>query len=190
MNRLIRELRRRKVFRSTGIYIGVALAVIEAANNILPVFDAPDWTFKLVTLGMIALFPVVIAAAWHFDFTSQGILTDEEAARRAEAADPLAMRKKDFAVIAFLVVALSFSLYMNFTRKGGSEVESIPDPVSILIADFNNETGEAIFSGTLEQSLALGLEGAPFISSFSRDTARQLAEQLKPGATLDGATAQ
>ncbi|MCW8844927.1 MAG: tetratricopeptide repeat protein [Gammaproteobacteria bacterium] len=190
MKRLISELRRRKVFRSIGIYIGVALAVIEAANNILPVFDAPDWTFKFVTIGMIALFPVVIAAAWHFDFTSQGILTDEEAARQAEAADPLAMRKKDFAVIAFLVIALSFSLYMNFTRKGGPIVEAIPDPVSILIADFNNETGETIFSGTLEQSLALGLEGAPFISSFSRDTARQVAEQLKPGATLDGAAAQ
>ena len=55
------------------------------------------------------------------------------------------MRKKDFAVIAFLVIALSFSLYMNFTRKGGPIVEAIPDPVSILIADFNNETGETIF---------------------------------------------
>ena len=192
MNKLLGELRRRKVFRSVGIYIGVGLAVIEAANNILPVFDAPEWTFKFVTIGVIALFPVVIAAAWHFDFTSQGILTEEEAADRRDrdSAEARGSRKKDLAVIGFLLVALSFSLYMNFTRQGGTSVEAIPDPVSILISDFDNTTGETIFSGTLEQSLSLGLEGAPFISSFSRDTALQVAGQLKPGTTLTGAAAQ
>ncbi len=123
MNKLLGELRRRKVFRSVGIYIGVGLAVIEAANNILPVFDAPEWTFKFVTIGVIALFPVVIAAAWHFDFTSQGILTEEEAADRRDrdSAEARGSRKKDLAVIGFLLVALSFSLYMNFTRQGGTE---------------------------------------------------------------------
>ena len=192
MNKLLGELRRRKVFRSVGIYIGVGLAVIEAANNILPVFDAPDWTFKFVTIGVIALFPVIIAAAWHFDFTSQGILTEEEAADRRDrdSAEARGSRKKDLAVIGFLLVALSFSLYMNFTRQGGTGVEATPDPVSILISDFDNTTGESIFSGTLEQSLSLGLEGAPFISSFSRDTALQVAGQLKPGTKLDGAAAQ
>ena len=187
MNKLIRELRRRKVFRSIGIYIGVGLAAIEAANNILPTFDAPDWLYNAITYVVIAGFPISIFVAWHFDFTSEGILTDEEAARQRETPSASGTsRKKDFAVIGFLVVALGFSLFMNFTRQGGSDVEEIPEPVSILIANFDNATGESIFSGTLEQSLSLGLEGAPFITSFSRDTALQLAETLKPGSTLDG----
>ena len=177
VKKLIRELRRRKVFRSTGIYITGGLISIEAANNILPAFDAPDWLFNIITYVVIAGLPISIGIAWHFDFTSEGILSDEEAVKREEARPAgSGSRKKDFAVIALLAVALSFSLFMNFTRQGGSEVEEIPDPVSILIANFDNATGESIFSGTLEQSLALGLEGAPFITSFSRDTALQLAE--------------
>ncbi len=187
MNKLIRELRRRKVFRSTGIYITGGLIFIEAANNILPAFDAPEWLFKAITYVVIAGLPISIAVAWHFDFTAEGILSDEEVTKREDIRPTdLGSRKKDFAVIGLLVVALSFSLFMNFTRQGGTEVEEIPEPVSILIANFDNTTGESIFSGTLEQSLSLGLEGAPFITSFSRDTALQLAEKLKPGSTLDG----
>jgi tetratricopeptide (TPR) repeat protein len=191
VNKLIRELRRRKVFRSTGIYITGGLIFIEAANNILPAFDGPEWLFKVITYAVIAGLPISIAVAWHFDFTAEGILSDEEVAKREEIRPAeLGSRKKDFAVIGLLAVALSFSLFMNFTRQGGSEVDEIPDPVSILIANFDNATGESIFSGTLEQSLALGLEGAPFITSFSRDTALQLAEKLKPGSTLDGPSSQ
>lgn len=189
MKKLINELRRRKVFRSTGIYITGGLIFIEAANNILPAFDAPDWLFNAITYVVIAGLPISIAIAWHFDFTAEGILTDQESAQRT-VTTPTGSRKKDFAVIAVLLVALGFSLFMNFTRQGGTEAEATPDPVSILIANFDNTTGESIFTGTLEQSLALGLEGAPFITAFSRDTALQLVETLTPGGTLDGPASQ
>ena len=56
-------------------------------------------------------------------------------------------------------------------------------PVSLLIADFDNKTGDPVFDGTLEPMLGIALEGAPFISSVNRGQARKDASQLQPGAT-------
>jgi serine/threonine protein kinase/Flp pilus assembly protein TadD len=54
---------------------------------------------------------------------------------------------------------------------------------SVLISDFENRTGDPVFDGTLEHSFGLSLEGASFISSYSRASARKVAAQLQPGTT-------
>ena len=43
------------------------------------------------------------------------------------------------------------------------------DPVSVIIADFENTTNEPVFEGTLEPMLRIVLEGAPFISAYDRN---------------------
>jgi tetratricopeptide (TPR) repeat protein len=55
-------------------------------------------------------------------------------------------------------------------------------PVTTLVADFDNGTGDPIFDGTLEPLLTVALEGASFIHSFNRGQARQILSQVKPGA--------
>jgi tetratricopeptide (TPR) repeat protein/predicted Ser/Thr protein kinase len=54
--------------------------------------------------------------------------------------------------------------------------------MSVLVADFSNQTADSVFNETLEPAFIIGLEGAPFIQSFSRGTARKLAAQLSPHA--------
>jgi tetratricopeptide (TPR) repeat protein/predicted Ser/Thr protein kinase len=56
--------------------------------------------------------------------------------------------------------------------------------MSVLVADFTNKTEDSLFNETLEPAFIIGLEGAPFIRSFSRGTARKLATQLSPNAKL------
>src|SRR5579859_2682516 len=51
-------------------------------------------------------------------------------------------------------------------------------PVSVLVADFTNHTGDPIFDGTLEPMFNVALEGASFVNAFSRGDARKLAQQL------------
>ena len=51
-------------------------------------------------------------------------------------------------------------------------------PVSVLVADFTNHTGDPIFDGTLEPMFNVALEGASFINAYNRGSARQLAEKL------------
>jgi len=55
--------------------------------------------------------------------------------------------------------------------------------VSVLIADFTNETADPIFDRTLEPMLGIALEGAPFISLYNRGDARKVARQVQPSET-------
>ena len=59
-------------------------------------------------------------------------------------------------------------------------------PISVLVADFTNHTGDPVFDGTLEPMFNVALEGATFINAFSRGEARKLAGKLpKPTDKLD-----
>jgi len=51
-------------------------------------------------------------------------------------------------------------------------------PVSVLVADFTNHTGDPVFDDTLEPMFNVALEGASFVNAFSRGDARKLAQQL------------
>src|SRR5438552_13015406 len=69
---------------------------------------------------------------------------------------------------------------MRASRRRSSEAAH--KPVSVLIADLNNRTGDAVFDGTLEPILTLALEGAPFVTSYSRGQARRVAAQIQPSS--------
>jgi tetratricopeptide (TPR) repeat protein len=188
MHKLIRELRRREVFRATGLYVGVVWILIEVASVLLPAFDAPEWVLRaLIILGIIGL-PVTVVLAWFFDFTDHGIEVQAEATDTVVM--PFGSRKTDFAVIGVLSVALIFSVYLNITS--GPEIVEELEPISVLIADFDNQTGDELFDGTIEQAISIGIEGAPFITAFDRNRARSRVELVRTGGgdRLDEETAR
>jgi len=86
------------------------------------------------------------------------------------------------AVAAVLVVALLGGTWWLASLRGPA-VE--PDPMSVLVADFNNQTGDSSFDGALEQALVIGIEGAGFISALPPATAHEIAEQIQPGSPVD-----
>lgn len=65
-------------------------------------------------------------------------------------------------------------------------------PLSVLVADFNNYTGDPIFDDTLEPMFNVALEGASFITAYNRGQARTEARQLQPKSSgkLDEQTAR
>jgi Flp pilus assembly protein TadD len=97
-------------------------------------------------------------------------------------AGPRVMPISYVAAAMLFLVALGVWLY---SRKG--TVPAGPAApvrvVKVLVADFQNGTNEPVFDGTLEPTLALAMEGASFISSFSRGQARKAAAQRQPGFT-------
>ena len=58
----------------------------------------------------------------------------------------------------------------------------------MLVTDLANQTGDEVFDGTLEPPLGVALEGASFISAFSRASAHKIAKQVKPDAPSLDAT--
>jgi len=64
-------------------------------------------------------------------------------------------------------------------------------PITVLVADFSNQTGDPIFDGTLEPMFNVALEGASFVNAFNRSNARKLAQELPhPSDKLDEQSAR
>src|SRR5216684_1641917 len=78
------------------------------------------------------------------------------------------------AALAILLVAA----VIGFRLKGPPKPKVAHAPVSVLVADFTNHTGDPIFDGTLEPMVNFALEGASFVNAYSRGDARKLAQKL------------
>lgn len=174
------------MFRTAGLYVGICWILIEAASVVLPTFDAPDWALQAIIVVAVVGFPVMLVLAWIYDLTEHGIQVQADPTDTVVA--PLGTRKMDFVVIGVLSVALMISVYLNFTR--GPAIVEEPDPISVLIADFDNQTGNELFNGSLEQALNIGIEGAAYITSYRRDRALSQAKELEFGDVLDEETAR
>ncbi len=60
-----------------------------------------------------------------------------------------------------------------------------PLPKSVLIADFDNQTGDDVFDQLIESVLSVSLDGASFIDSYSRHDAVKLIAQVSNRPRLD-----
>jgi len=94
------------------------------------------------------------------------------------------------AVVALVAVLLAVGLYIRsrlvaLIAKGAS----LTDKDTIVLADFDNKTGDPIFDGTLKQALSAGLEQSPLLNAVSdnriRDTLRLMDHQPDERVTED-----
>lgn len=167
------QLKRRGVIRAAIAYVVGAWALIEFAGILGDAFDAPDGVMLvLFVLAAIGL-PAVLAFSWFFDITAEGI-------RRTQTIDedhpPTRVdRRIYFVIMSLLVAVLALSIYSNLRQ----EEREPPQSMSILIADFDNQAGNELFSGIIEESLRVGLEVAPFIATFPRQRASAIAGAME-----------
>jgi tetratricopeptide (TPR) repeat protein len=106
---------------------------------------------------------------------------------------------------AVTVVTLAAGTYFHFHRA-----PKLTDKDTIVLADFSNTTGDAVFDGMLRQGLSVQLEQSPFLSlipdqriqqtlqmmgqkpdaKLTPDIARELCQRTASAAVLDGSIAQ
>src|ERR1700675_952288 len=107
---------------------------------------------------------------------------------------------------ALVVVALAIGGWLFFSRKA----HALTDKDTIVLADFTNTTGDAVFDGTLRQGLSVQLEQSPFLSIISDQQmqhtlqmmgqksdakltpaiAREICQRTGSAAALEGSIAQ
>jgi serine/threonine protein kinase len=78
------------------------------------------------------------------------------------------LKKGYFAVAAIAILVIAAGLYYRSRRP-----ESLTDKDTVVLADFANRTGDAVFDGTLRQGLAAQLEQSPFLSMVSDERIAQ-----------------
>src|SRR5215472_9881063 len=83
--------------------------------------------------------------------------------------------------VALIALALSAGGLVAW-KKFASRPVGEQAPVSVLVADFTNHTGDPIFDDTLEPMFNVALEGARFVNAYNRGEARKIAAKL-PNST-------
>jgi DNA-binding winged helix-turn-helix (wHTH) protein len=106
------------------------------------------------------------------------------------------------ATVAVLALSVGGYFYLHRAPK-------LTDKDTIVLADFNNTTGDSVFDGTLRRGLAVQLEQSPFLSLISDERiqqvlrlmgkpadarltpeiAREICERTASAAVLDGSIA-
>ncbi len=80
LKQFLAELKRRKVYRVAVTYIVVAWVLIQVDTQVLPFYEIPTWTVRLVITVLVLGFPVAAILAWVYDITPAGIKRTEEVA--------------------------------------------------------------------------------------------------------------
>ena len=96
------------------------------------------------------------------------------------------------ALLALAPLAMIVMMVANRMQQTPAAPAAARAPLSILIADFQNLANDPVFDGSLEQVLAIAMEGAPFITTFPRRDALTAARaaQGSPIDRLDVETAR
>ena len=96
---------------------------------------------------------------------------------------PRFLRWASSVAIALVVIASLAFGWRRLRESAAHASDAAHKPVSVLVADLENRTGDPVFDGTLEPVLTLALEGAAFVNSYSRTQAHKTAAQIQAGTT-------
>lgn len=114
--------------------------------------------------------------------------TESGVAPAASAAPPARPRRRWVPAAAIAVLALgSIALFWLRSRRPVMAAAS-----SVVLADFSNSTGDAMFNGTLRQALAADLDQSPYLRLVSDQQMTQTSALmgLRPGTPIVGSVAR
>ena len=81
-------------------------------------------------------------------------------------------------------VAVACLVIGTWRLSRGPAIPVEHEPVSVLIADFDNRSGDPVFTGSVEQAFAIAVEGTSFITAYPRADALKLARRTQVGEQL------
>ena len=147
LSTFIRELRRRRVFRTAVLYVIAAWVLLQVGDLAFAGLGIPEDAIRFVWVGAFLGFPLALIFGWIYDITPEGIV-HTAALGAGETAD-LSLKGTDYVLLTALVVvavAITAGLLGEIREAELSDeiVTSIREihPNSIAILPLNNLTGD------------------------------------------------
>lgn len=194
LGRLLRELKRRKVYQVTAIYVVLAVGVLELLDLLVPATTLPSWASPLVLSLAIVGLPIVLVLAWTFDVTPTGVVrtadehseVDEGVRATSPDAGPGASSDTDVSGI---------DVSSGIGVSSGIEL----NPLSVAVLPFDNLSGNPDaepFAVGLHDDLLTELSRASALTVISRTSVRgyrgtdkgmrQIGRELGAGTIVEG----
>lgn len=122
---LIREARRRRVFRAVGFYVVVAWGVLQVADLLFDSWGISSEALRYVWIAGVVCSPLVLVFGWLYDITSEGIKRTPPAGAGDEI--NLRLRSIDYTILAALAGITAFVSIDAFEKALQTPVERVAD---------------------------------------------------------------
>src|SRR5881392_1706682 len=183
------ELQRRRVYRVAAAYVIAAGFIIQIGSAILPAWELPNWTFRLVVVLLLIGFPIALILAWAFDVTSEGIRATEKTAAETH------LRRNMIILAATGVIVSAAAGFFLLPRVSARIIDK-----SIAVLPFENLSGDpdnAYFADGIQDDILTNLSKVGDLKVISRTSvmsyrgsgthsAREIGKALGVAALLEG----
>ncbi len=186
LTRVLKEARRRRVFRTAGIYVVAAWVAVQVFSEVFPALDIPASAIRFIWLGALIGLPIAIVFGWFYDLTADGIVRTAPAIV-VDNAD-LELRKTDYVLLAALAIAAStaiFQLSERVNEQGTLTERSFigkADSISIAVLPLENLSGDSAqvyFVNGIHDALISDLSRISGLQVTSKTSARAYANTTK-----------
>src|SRR5512132_2322863 len=160
MSGFFEELQRRKVYRVAAAYVIAAGFIIQMGSAILPAWELPNWTFRLVVVLLLIGFPLALMLAWAFDVTPEGIQATEKTAAETH------LRRNMIILVAAGVIVSAVAGFFLLPRASGRNIDK-----SIAVLPFENLSGDpdnAYFADGIQDDILTNLSKIGDLKVISR----------------------
>ncbi|HWM25617.1 MAG TPA: tetratricopeptide repeat protein [Chthoniobacterales bacterium] len=155
------ELRRRNVYRAAAAYSVVAWLLIQIATQVFPFFNIPAWAVRFVVVLLLLGFPLAMAIAWIFEWTSEGLKRTGEVPP-AESVRRGAGRKWDFLIIGALLVVIGVLVWQRFSPAREKSIAVLP------LENFSADKENAFLADGIQDDLLTNLAKIKDLKVISR----------------------
>jgi len=194
--RFFAELKRRKVFRTIAFYGAAAFGLLQGIDILVDALRLPPSLTTIAALVVVAGFPLAVALAWNYQFTSEGLRKTGEASGEEidEIIGASAVRRWPSGLAALLGLFL-FALGAWWTL--GRDPTPTDASVAVLpFADMSPAGDQEYFADGMAEEILNALVRVPDLRVTSRTSAfaykntdkdlREIAEDLDVSAILEG----
>lgn len=142
---ILKEARRRRVFRVAALYIVGAWVFLQVADLGFPALGIPEAAIRYVWLGALLAFPVAIVFGWLYDITPTGIQRTLPLGTNEQIS--VGLRRADYVILAALA-AVSIAIVVDLSsrlRGAGNPARPALAPAAnaIAVLPFDNLTADA-----------------------------------------------
>ena len=189
--RVLTEARRRRVFRTIGIYVVAAWVAVQVFSEVFPALDIPAGAIRYVWLGALIGLPIAIVFGWFYDVTTDGIVRTAPAVVGDNV--DLGLRKTDYVLLAALAIAASTAIFQLIGRvkEQGDLVEqpfvAQADSPSIGVLPLENLTDDpeqTYFVNGIHDALISDLSRISGLQVTSKTSVRAYANTTKSTETI------
>jgi TolB-like protein/Flp pilus assembly protein TadD len=148
---LTQELKRRNVFRVAIAYVLLGWAVLQGADFLLDLAEAPGWVIRVFAIAGLVGFPFALFFAWAYELTPEGIKRESEI-DRGQSMTPHTGKKLNGVIIGLLLVAIAFLLLDRLWQRDSA---ATPETAVAVSAEATQAAPPAAAASPGDRSIAV-----------------------------------